>query len=85
MYMNIEHMSEAQLGAVKWVRHSWGASTNKVRHTVPWLRHYVCAVTTAGTENPIYVSPEKELRGLSPNSYILSVSDLLVHMFGCRK
>jgi hypothetical protein len=28
-------------------------------------------------ENPIYVIPEKELLGLSPNSYIrLSVSDL---------
>ncbi len=31
------------------------------------------------TESPIYVFPEKELRGLSPNSYIhVSVSDLYV-------
>ncbi len=30
-------------------------------------------------ENPIYVFPEKELRGLGPNSYIhVSVSDLYI-------
>ncbi len=43
------------------------------------------------TENRIYVFPEKELRSLSPNSYIhVSVSYLYifpgsVHIFGCRK
>ncbi len=36
-----------------------------------WLPHY--------TENPVYVFPEKELRGLSPNSYIhVFVSDLYI-------
>jgi hypothetical protein len=30
-------------------------------------------------ENPIYVSPEKELRGLSPNFHVhVSVSDLYI-------
>jgi hypothetical protein len=34
-------------------------------------------------ENPIYVFPEKELRGLSPNSYIhVSVSDLCIAKIG---
>jgi hypothetical protein len=42
------------------------------------------------TGNPIYVFPEKELRGLSPNFYIyVSVRDLclrrIVHIIGCRK
>jgi hypothetical protein len=43
------------------------------------------------TENPICIFPEKELRGLSPNSYIqVSVSDLYippgsVHIFGGSK
>jgi hypothetical protein len=40
----------------------------------------IIPVTLQGTENPIYVFPEKELRGLSPNSYIhVSVSDLYIH------
>jgi hypothetical protein len=35
------------------------------------------------TENPIYLFPEKELRGLSPNSYIhISVSDLFIPRTG---
>ncbi len=37
------------------------------------------------TYNPIYVFPEKELRSLSPNSYIhvhASVSDLYIPMIG---
>jgi hypothetical protein len=35
------------------------------------------------TENLIYVFPETELRGLSPNSYILvSVSDLYIPRIG---
>jgi hypothetical protein len=35
------------------------------------------------TENPIYVFPEKELRGISPNSYIhVSVSDLYIPRIG---
>jgi hypothetical protein len=39
------------------------------------------------TENPIYVFPEKELRSLSPNSYIhaIYVFPGLVHIFGCSK
>jgi hypothetical protein len=48
--------------------------------------------TAHSTENPIYVIPEKELRGTSPNSYIhVSVSYLQhifpgsVHIFGCSK
>jgi hypothetical protein len=37
------------------------------------------------TKNPIYVFPENELRGLSPNSDIyVSVSDR-VHIFDCSK
>ncbi len=41
-------------------------------------------------ENPIYVFPEKELRGLSPNFHIhVSVSDLhiprKVHIFSCSR
>jgi hypothetical protein len=35
------------------------------------------------TENPIYVFPEKKLRGLSPNSYIhVPVSDLFIPRIG---
>jgi hypothetical protein len=34
-------------------------------------------------ENPIYVLPEKKLRGLSPNLHIhVSVSDLYIAMIG---
>ncbi len=33
-------------------------------------------------ENPIYVFPEKELCGLSPNFHILSVSDLYIPRIG---
>ncbi len=41
-------------------------------------------------ENLIYVYAEKELRGISPNSYIdVTVSDFIfpgsVHIFGCSK
>ncbi len=36
-------------------------------------------------ENPIYVFPEKELRGLSPNFHIhVSVSDLYIPRIGPR-
>jgi hypothetical protein len=36
-----------------------------------------------GTENPIYVFPEKELRGLNSNSYIhVSVSNLYIPRIG---
>ncbi len=36
--------------------------------------------------NPIYVFLDKELRGLSPNSYIhVSVSNLYIPRIGCRK
>jgi hypothetical protein len=43
------------------------------------------------TENQVYVFPEKEMRGLSPSSYIhVSVSDLYIPrigpiIFGCSK
>ncbi len=37
-------------------------------------------------KNPIYVFPEKELRGLSTNSYIyVSVSDLYIPRIGPHK
>jgi hypothetical protein len=39
------------------------------------IMHILYSITHC-TNNPIYVLPEKELRGLSPNSYIhVSVSD----------
>ncbi len=51
-----------------------------------WLRK------VHSNENPIYVFPEKELRGLSPNSHIhVPVSDLQcmfpgsVHVFSCSR
>ncbi len=37
-------------------------------------------------ENPIYVFPEKELRGLSPNFRVhVSVRDLVFHIFSCSR
>jgi hypothetical protein len=40
-------------------------------------------LVTHCTENRIYVFQEKELRGLSPNSYIhMPVSDLYIHSIG---
>jgi hypothetical protein len=43
----------------------------------------VYSVHTHCTENRIYVFPKKELRGLSPNSYIhVSVSDLYIPRIG---
>ncbi len=47
------------------------------RCTTPALRSIFC------TENRIYVIPEKELRGLSPNFYKhVSVSDLYIPRIG---
>jgi hypothetical protein len=43
------------------------------------LQSYLGSMGTHCTENPIYVFPEKELRSLSPNSYVhVSVSDLYI-------
>jgi hypothetical protein len=42
-----------------------------------------CVFTMHCTENQIYVFTEKELRGLSPNSYIhVSVNDLYISRIG---
>jgi hypothetical protein len=41
------------------------------------IKHMHC------TENRIYIFPKKEIRGVSPNSYILvSVSDLYIPTIG---
>ncbi len=54
-----------------------------------FLFFYFTSIPTHCTENPIYVLPEKDLRGLSLNSYIyVPVSDLYIprigpHLFGC--
>jgi hypothetical protein len=58
---------------------SKGLHNQVVKIVVPYCR----ANTTHWTENRIYVFPEKELRSLSPNSYIhVSVSDLYIPRIG---
>jgi hypothetical protein len=50
-------------------------------HTVCWARMY--NGTKGWNKNPIYVFPEKELRGLSPNFHShVSVSDLYIPTVG---
>jgi hypothetical protein len=52
---------------------------------IGWIFFLLCVLHCK--EIWIYVFPEKELRGLSPNFYIyVSVSDLCsVHLFSCSK
>jgi hypothetical protein len=54
---------------------------------IPSLQPAFCVISIYSTvhcnENPIYVFPEKELRGLSPNFHIhVSVRDLYIPMIG---
>jgi hypothetical protein len=49
------------------------------------LSELLLSIISQCTENQIYVFPEKELRGLSPNSYIhMFVSDLCTYMYISR-
>jgi hypothetical protein len=53
------------------------------RQLKPTARGITLRIGSHCSENPIYVFPEKELRGLSPKSYIhVSVSDLYIPRIG---